>query len=190
MAITLDAGTVRQVERLLPREAARMPLADAVSRRLGVESWMLTLGEDGTLRAVTVLAPANVVVPSGPDLHAAVEVAPLDRRFPLPRTGALAHLLADTSATGAQLVDLALRGDDPEIRTEAVRVGLDEILDDPALERSVLTGLAKVDDAALAAALTGVAGQASGALLSLVAERARGRPLGERARRVLTHLGR
>lgn len=188
MAISLDASSVAQVERILERDRADMPLPDALTRRLGVESWMLTLGPDGKLRAITVLADALVHPPRlpEPDRFAG---HPLDRRLPLPPAGVLTRLLGAPTATGRQLADLALRRDDPEVRGEAVRVAVDAMMRDPSLEGALLGPLDGVDDGAIAQALEGVAGDGATGLLSIVAERAHGRPLGRRAAAVLARLG-
>src|SRR6185436_15947901 len=109
----------------------------------------------------------------------AVPDDPLERLEPLPPGGRLERLLGTSHATGRQLADLALRSDDPEIRGEAVGVAVDGIVRDPALERRVLQAFDGVDDAALARSIRGIAGEATRGLLSVVAERARGRPLGD-----------
>jgi hypothetical protein len=194
MAIALDRPTVVQVERRLRHDDLAMSLPDAVTRGLGgIESWTLTLGDDGRLRAITILAPALRPLradptPAGPapaEPPRRAELPPLDRPLALPPGGALARIVGGTTATGRQLADLALRRDDAEIRAEAVRVGVDAMLADPTLEAAFLGALDGVDDAGLARAVTGIAGDATDGLLSLVAERARGRPLGRRAARVL-----
>jgi len=187
MAISLDTTTVAQVERVLARDRIAMPLPEAISRRLGVESWMLTLGPDGELRAITVLADAIDPLAERPETRSAGP--PLDRALPLPPKGVLARILGAPTATGRQLADLALRRDDPEIRGEAVRVAVDAMMHDPSLEKALLGALDTLDDGALAQALEGVAGDAAPGLVALVAERARGRPLGRRAAGVLTRFG-
>lgn len=189
MAIALDRPTVARVEHVLERDRGRMPLPEALTRRLGVESWMLTLDETGRIRAITVLA-SGIVPPAtveAPPASAAVSASPLDRSYPVPPSGALARLLG-TTATGRQLADLALRNDDPAIRSEAVGVAVDALMRDAALEHALLASLEAMDDGALARALASVAGDGATGLASLVAERARGRPLGRRAARVLDHL--
>jgi hypothetical protein len=97
----------------------------------------------------------------------------------------LARILGAPAATGRQLADLALRLDDPHVRGEAVRVAVDAMMRDPSLEAALLGALQTLDDGALAHALQSVAGDAAPGLVSLVAERARGRPLGRRAAGVL-----
>jgi hypothetical protein len=188
MAISLDATAVAQVERVLARDRMAMPLPEALTRELGVESWMLTLGPDGKLRAITVLADA-IRSPVEKSEPRPVAGHPLDRMLPLPPAGVLAKILGAPTATGRQLADLALRQDDPDVRGEAMRVAVDAMMRDPALEGALLGALDALDDDALAHALESVAGEAAPALLSLVADRARGRPLGRRARSVLTRFG-
>jgi hypothetical protein len=167
-----------------------MSASDAVTRGLGgVESWMLTVGDDGRLRAITVLGPttgpsATEPAPVAPRPPRAA-IPPLDRPLPLPPGGVLARIVGGTTVTARQLADLALRRDDPDVRAEAVRAGVDAMLSDPSLEAAFLGALDGVDDAGLARAVTGIAGEATDGLLSLVVERARGRPLGLRAVRVL-----
>jgi hypothetical protein len=191
MALALDGGAVVQLDRVLERDRAAMPLCEAVTRRLGVESWMLRLDATGRVRGVVVLGAdvaARVRAPPEPAPvpapQASVPDDPLERLEPLRPGGPLARLLGATQATGRQLADLALRSDDPEIRGEAVAVAVDAIVRDPALEERVLGGLDGVDDATLARSLHGIAGDATQGLLAVVEERARGRPLGERAARV------
>lgn len=199
MVFALDGPAVVQLQRVLERDRDAMPLCEAATRRLGVESWMLRLDAAGRVRGAIVLAadaPAHLrsdardpwrdpspepatPAPPGPEPG-----DPLERLEPLPPDGPIARLLGSTRATGRQLADLALRSDDPAIRGEAVGVAVDAIVRDPVLEQRVLAGLDGVDDASLARSLHGIAGEATGGLLSIVAERARGRPLGDRAARV------
>ena len=191
MAISLDAATVHHVERVLARDSLTMPLPEALVRRLGVESWMLTFDANGQLRAITVLTGA---VASAPSLlssapEAGPPTSPLERRFPVPSGGPLSRLLGESTATGRQLAELALRHDDPDARAEAVRVAVDAMMHDPALEGALLGAVSGVDDAGLARAFAGVAGDGASAIAALVAEQARGRPLGRRAARVLERLG-
>ena len=199
MALTLDGPAVVRLERVLERDRDGMPLCEAVTRRLGVESWMLRLDAAGRVRGVIVLAadlPAGGGAP--PELapapttattpalapHLSVPDDPLERLEPLRPGGPIARLLGGTQATGRQLADLALHSDDPEIRGEAVGVAVDGIMRDPALERRVLAGLDGLDDATLARTIRGIAGDATPGILAVVEERARGRPLGDRASRV------
>lgn len=183
MAWSLDGATVAQVERLLAVDRSVMPLPDALTRRLGVGSWMLTIGPDARLRAITVLGDRKgaVALPPPAEPPRAGSLDPLACTYPLPPAGILARLVGGPAATGRQLVDLALRQDDPEVRAEASRVGVAAAMKDPALERSLLAALEPVDDATLAAGLSAVAGEGALGLVSLVAEGARGRPLGTRA---------
>jgi len=195
MALSLDGPSVAKMVRLVQRDHGTMPLVEAVTRRLGVESWTLRLDDAGRVRAVTVLAtslPAETLgdhQPSVPDLAAMDRPGdPLEGIHPLPAGGVLARLLGASGATGRQLADLALRHDDAEVRGEAIRVGVDALMREPVLEQRVLAAVATLDDAALARALEGIAGDASAGLLSVVVERARGRQLGRRAAQVLEQL--
>jgi hypothetical protein len=61
---------------------------------------------------------------------------------------------------------------------------------DPALERTILDAIARFDDRMLAIALSSIAGDAAPGLAALVADRARGRPLGARAAAVAALLSR
>ncbi len=190
MAIALDRTTVVQVEHRLRVHELDMSTSDAVTRGLGgIASWTLTVGDDGRLRAITILGPATGPPATEPapvgSRPRRVELPPLDRPLPIPPGGVLARIVGGTTVTARQLADLALRRDDAEIRAEAVRAGVDAMLSDPSLEAAFLGALDGVDDAGLARAVTGIAGEATDGLLSLVVERARGRPLGLRAVRVL-----
>ena len=196
MALSLDQPAVAQLRRVLERDRATMPLAEAATRRLGVESWVLRLDETGRVRSVTVLAPIlpELLEDSPNELRSPTPeptppVDPLERVHPLPSGGVLARLLGTPGATARQLADLALRTDDAEVRGEAVRVGVDALMAEPALEQRVLAAVASLDDGAIVQALTRIAGDATGGLLSVVVERARGRPLGRRAAQVLERLG-
>jgi hypothetical protein len=189
MAIALDRPSVAMVEDVLARDRTGAPAAEVVTRELGAESWTLRLGLDGRLRGITVLATSRAAPRRPPAFDGAATMPPLDRRFGLPPDGALTRILGEAFATGRQLADLALRRDDPEVRAEAVRVGVDAMLQDPSLEQAVLAALDGVDAAALAQAVASIAGDASAALVSVVATRASGRPLGRRAAHVLERLG-
>ncbi|HXJ36789.1 MAG TPA: hypothetical protein VMS22_22360 [Candidatus Eisenbacteria bacterium] len=189
MAVVLDRHAVAEIDRAMAEDRT-MPPADAIARRLGAASWTLTFASDGRLRAVTVLA--DEVALRLPEAKARVPEPPkppLERMFALRPDGGLAKLLGGREATGRQLVDLALRQTAPEIRAEAARVAVEAAMKDPELERMLLGALEGVDDRTLAQGLTGVAGDGAIGLLSLVAEQARGRPLGTRAGRLLVQLG-
>jgi hypothetical protein len=193
-ALALDAPTVAQLARILERDRATMPVAEALTRRLGVDSWMLRLDEAGRLRGVVVLGPTRPPpfeppAPAAPPVRAPPPGDLLDGLHAVPAGGVLARLLGAGTATGRQLADLTLRHDDPDVRGEAVGVLVDAVLADPAREQAVLGAIEAVDDATLARQLTGLASDATASLLSVVVERARGRPLGRRAARVYELLG-
>jgi hypothetical protein len=188
MAVALPPPAVARVEALLAGDRDRMPVADALARRLGVASWTLTLDATGRLRAVTLLAPSALALT---EVDAPPPPAnPIDRSFPLPPGGRLAALLDGPTATGRQLVDLAIRQEDPALRAETIGVAVDAMLRDPALETELLGSLDRLDDDALARALAGLTGDDAVGIATLVAERARGRPLGRRAAGVLARLPR
>jgi hypothetical protein len=184
MAVALDAATVEHLARLLATERTRAPLVESVTRHLGVESWMLTVDATGRLRAASLLEGERGV-PLPPVRPPEPPPGPLDRTYALAAGSALARMVGAPRATGRQLADLALREDDAELRGDAVRAVVDAAVRDPALERALLDGLGSADDAAIASVLAGVAGEAAEGLATLVADRARGRPLGARARGVL-----
>ncbi|MGH7894726.1 MAG: hypothetical protein ACREQL_08655 [Candidatus Binatia bacterium] len=191
MVLSLDAAAVAEVGRALARDRAVMPRADALVRQLGAPSWILTFGEDGRLRAVTVLGDRQSLLPPAATARVpAPPSGPLERAFALPPHGALARALGASTATGQQLADLALRQNDPELRAEAVRVAVEAAMRDPGLESALLAAFDGIDDRTLAGGLASVAGDGAAGLVSLVVEQARGRPLGLRARRVLAQLGR
>lgn len=185
VALNLDGRAVAQVARAVEADPA-MPLVERVSRHLGVASWTLRLDDQGRLRGITVLgALSPPAEPAPPPIELP---PPLERLYPLSPGGPLARLVGSATATGRQLADLALRQNDPEIRGEAVRVAVDAMMRDPALERTLLGTLDALSDAALADLVASAGGGASG-LVSVVAERARGRPLGRRAAALLARLG-
>ena len=188
MAVALPPPVVARVEALLAVDRDRMPVADVLARRLGVASWTLTFDATGRLRAVTLLAPSVPVVEQVATHPSPAN--PLDRSFPVPPGGRLAALLAGSTATGRQLVDLVIRQEDPALRAEAIGVAVEAMLRDPTLETALLGSLDRLDDDALARALTGLTGDDAVGIATLVAARARGRPLGRRAAGVLARLPR
>ena len=184
MTLALDRAAVTQVERALARDPEReRALADEVARLLGATSVLLRLAPDGRLRGVTVLGAGGVPPPAPSE-----PVDPLDRPFAVAPDGMLARVAETTTLTGRQLADLALRQTDPSLRAEAVGVAVDAAMRDPELERAMLAALDGLDDATLAAALRGIAGDGAAGIAALVTERARGRPLGRRAANVLDRL--
>ncbi len=187
--MTLDGRTIAQVEQAVAGDQAAMPLAERLSRRLGAASWLIRLDEAGRLRGVTVLKTPAAPEPSRSETASPLPEpgSPLDRAYPLAADGVLARLVGGPTATGRQLADLALRQDDPQVRGEAVRVAVDAMMRDPALEQTLLGTLDGVDDRHLANLVASAGAGASG-LLSVVVERARGRPLGQRAAALLAHL--
>ena len=192
-ALALDPPTVAHLARILERDRVAMPLAEAMNRHLGLESWMLRLDHQGRVCGVVVFGngpPPRIepAMPSETTVRAPPPADLLQGLHAVPAGGALARLLGSGTASGQQLADLALRHDAADVRGEAVAVMVDAALADPALEQAVLGAVEAIDDAVLARQLTGLAGEAAGGLLSVVVERARGRPLGRRAARVYERL--
>jgi hypothetical protein len=82
----------------------------------------------------------------------------LSNHPPVPVHGRLAQTLGTDSATLQQLMELGFHNEDPTIRAEALRAGVQTLEGEPTLRQAVIGALNSFDDAALTALLRGAAG--------------------------------
>jgi hypothetical protein len=160
-------GTLRE-----PREVTAdfeaVPLSEALARLLGDQNFALVYDKEGSLRAVKLLGgplaggAAPPVVAALPPPSAGK--TPIDIRElllshpPVPVHGRLAQTLGTDSATLQQLMELSFHNEDPTVRAEALRAGVQTLEGEPNLRQAVIGALNSFDDAALSTLLRGAAG--------------------------------
>jgi hypothetical protein len=161
-------GTLRE-PREVTAEFESVPLSEALGRLLGDQNFALVYDKAGGLRAVKLLGgplAGGVPIPG----QAAPAVAPvaktptdlrdiLANHPPVPVHGRLAQALGTDSATLQQLMELGLHNEDPTVRAEALRAGVQTLEGDPTLRQAVIGALNSFDDAALGTLLRGAAGE-------------------------------
>jgi hypothetical protein len=150
-------------ERSITADLADVPLQDALDTILGAESFMLTYGGDGSVRAIELLAagtaappPSPASTPSpAPDLTARAPLAEeqrqaaiLQRRVTVSR--ALARAVDEEQPSVGRLLHAALGERRAGLRAEARAAVLAAFARDPETEAAYLSTLRPVDDAVLA----------------------------------------
>ncbi len=192
-------GTPRNVDVTVDVDDAA--LSDALAAVLGGQSFMLTYGSDGVLRAIDLLAagpaaplasvsaaPALSSTPSGALAEAERQAAILRR--PVHVSGALARALGtDRPATGT-LLHAAISERDPAVRAAARDALLATFRADPEVEAAYLSTLTPVADATLATMLQGISADGAAELMAALASRARSIELRRKAASVLDALER
>ena len=159
-------GTLRE-----PREVTAdfeaVPLSEALARLLGDQNFALVYDKEGSLRAVKLLggplaggaAPAPVAAPPPSAGKTPIDIRELLLSHPpVPVHGRLAQTLGTDSATLQQLMELSFHNEDPTVRAEALRAGVQTLEGEPNLRQAVIGALNSFDDAALSTLLRGAAG--------------------------------
>jgi hypothetical protein len=179
-----------------------VPLSDALHRLLGDENFALVYGTDGALRAVKLLGGPTA---SGPSMASAggtmmttttlgQPVSPVgllglfDRHLPVPVSGRLAQVLGSETASMRQLLEVGLHNEDPGVRAEAVRTGVQVLETEPELRSAVITTVGGMDDAELGAVLRGLAGDRAEEMAMHIATQTRVTELRTKASSVLQRL--
>jgi hypothetical protein len=160
-------GSLRE-PREVTAEFEAVPLAEALGRLLGDQNFALVYDKQGKLRAVKLLggplaggsAPAAVASPpAAPAAKTPIDLREmLSNHPPVPVHGRLAQTLGSDSATLQQLMELGFHNEDPTIRAEALRAGVQTLEGDPTIRQAVIGALNSFDDAALSSLLRGAAG--------------------------------
>lgn len=172
-----------------------VPLAEALPRLLGEQSFALTYDRKGGLKGVRFLAAstAEVTPPRAADqpeaakppdaVEGEADFATASNR-PVPIEGLLGEALGSDQSTFHQIMGVALQVGDSRLRAEALRTCLRMLDDDPELDAAALRSLEAFDDAYLADWLTRIAGEHAEEVPRGMA-RLRSRPLRRRASAVL-----
>lgn len=135
-------------------EFEAVPLSAALHRLLGEQSFALIYGPDGELRAINVLpasdatGPKPIASPPPPTLPPTGEPAnPVARwremfaEHPAVRvSGKLALALGGAKVSFKDLMSAMIQNDDPEVRSDALRVGMHLLATDSGM-RAVLLGV-------------------------------------------------
>ena len=160
-------GSLRE-PREVTAEFEAVPLSEALARLLGDQNFALVYDKGGSLRAVKLLGGplggGAVAMPAVPPPPVTAAKTPIDLREtlsnhpPVPVHGRLAQTLGTDSATLQQLMELGFHNEDPTIRAEALRAGVQTLEGEPTLRQAVIGALNSFDDAALTALLRGAAG--------------------------------
>jgi hypothetical protein len=160
-------GSLRE-PRQVTAEFEAVPLSEALARLLGDQNFALVYDKEGRLRAVKLLggplaggvaAPAPVTPTPAPVAKTPIDIRDmLSNHPPVPVHGRLAQALGTDSATLQQLMELGFHNEDPTVRAEALRAGVQTLEGEPALRQAVIGALNSFDDAALSTLLRGAAG--------------------------------
>ena len=137
-----------------------VPLADALARIFGAESFMLTYASDGTLRAITMIgngegAPAAATPAARPTATPRPPLAEEEDQAkilqrPVTVTGALATAVGREHSPVGRVLHAALQERRPAVRAAARDAALAAFARDPEVETAYLSTLLPVDDAVLA----------------------------------------
>jgi hypothetical protein len=182
----LDVRGTVTAQRLSIRLEA-VPLADALSRLLRGQSFVLTYDRARGLKGVRFLGSSTarweVAVPeataSTPEgEHSGSQAA---SNPPVPVKGLLADALGADVTDFATIMGVALMSGDARLRDDALRVGLGVLDAEPELRDDVLQRLDGLDDAFIADWLTEVARDHAEEVARQTARMARSRPLRRRA---------
>lgn len=137
-----------------------VPLADALQRLLGKNSFNLVYGRNG-LREIQLLGsgpalsvqppPARVdSLPPSLAMLPGTLVLPFRNHPPVPVSGVLAQALGTKAATFDQLVPTAFHHENPQVRDAATKVCIQTIEAEPELKLAVEGALGGIDDQLLA----------------------------------------
>jgi hypothetical protein len=188
-----------------PREVSAefetVPLSEALHRLLGNQNFALVYGSNGELRAVKLLGgpQAGAVPVAAPSPAAGVPVRPtavspgalqglMSQAPPVPIHGRLAETLGSESATLPQLMELGLHHEDPTVRAEALRTGVQTLEGDEGLRSSVLSVLNNMDDGTLSQLLRSAAGERAEEVAMQILTQSRATELRVKASSVLQKL--
>lgn len=153
-----------QTPRNVTADFVDVPLQDGLTRLLGAQNFLLTYRDDGRLKRLTLLGGPVGETAGTRVVKTTPEPAPppatpttdfMQRNVPV--TGKIRDLVGDDTATLQQLMDLALRQDDPMVRYEALSAGLNGIDGQADLRSRVVSSLQQADDQALESLLRSLA---------------------------------
>jgi hypothetical protein len=172
-----------------------VPVADALHRLLGGESFALVYGEGDRLRAVRLLgasAPGDgapvTPVPAARVVLAADDAVAAASKRPVRLGARLARALGAPTANFGELFQAALGARDDRARALAVRAWLGILEDEAQLRASVVGSLKAVDDATVVAWLTAQGGDRAAELARRIAAQDRIPELRDRAATLLRQL--
>jgi hypothetical protein len=178
-----------------------VPLSDALHRLMGDENFALVYGTDGRLRAVKLLggpaatgpvvaavSPFLVTTTTAPAMSPIGLLGMLDRHVPIPVSGRLAQILGSDTASMRQLLELGLHNEDPGVRAEAVRTGMQVVETEPELRSAVVTTVSGMDEVELGNVLRGLAGERAEEMAMHIATQTRVTELRVKAAAVLQKL--
>lgn len=188
-------GGVKE-ERTISADFTRLPLDQGLARLLGKQNFMLVYSRVG-LRAIELLggpqeplkiATATVAAPPPTASGMPGVFQMFQTRPPLPVSGRLGAALGADKATYPQLLDSAMHNEDVAVRSEAMRVWLQGLEDDPELRGAFVSAVNGIDDQQLATSLRGMAGTNAEELLQQVTSIARGGDIRMKASQVFLQL--
>ena len=170
-----------------------VPLPEALDRILGTQNFTLVYGEGGNLKAVKLLGEAQVllvpraaVTPVSSDMYAhEIMASYLARPVTLAPGSRLRLVLASSSATVRQVVDVGLRNRDAAVRAEAVRAALQVAEADPQLREALGESIAGLDDVTLSGIVRQAAGEHAEEVVLLFASETTILPLRAKAKALL-----
>jgi hypothetical protein len=169
-----------------------VPIAEALDRILGGQSFTLVYGGDGRIRRIRLL-PGAVTGPSGAAKPAASRrgVKPhelFSAEVRVSAAGPLYDALGSDTTTLGQLFEIAAKDEQANLRLAAVDAGVTAIEADPALQGAVDELLDASDDGQLANMARLGAGERAAELVSRILSRTRRPGVRQRAVSVLRSL--
>jgi len=169
-----------------------VPLPEALDRLLGSQNFTLIYGENGNLRAVQLLGEARNPAPRPPETPITPDMYPHDimavylgRSVTLPPGSRLRQLLAASTATLRQVVDVGLRHPDAAVRAEAVHMAMQVAESDPQLRAALAESVSGIDDNTLSGVVRQAAGEHAEEVVSIVASETAIGPLRVKANAIL-----
>jgi hypothetical protein len=160
-----------------------VPLNDALKRLLGDESFTLTYGEQGKLRAIELRGGPDSAKPLAGGTKPALEeskpagagAAPWPPNDDVKRSaeaieqfinsdrsiavsGRLAAALGGSTSTFQKVAEAAFKDEDPRVRAQALRAAMRSLTEDPELRTAFVTTITSFDDAVIGQFLRNVAG--------------------------------
>jgi hypothetical protein len=183
-------------------EFDRVPLSEALHRLLGDQNFALLYGERGRLRAIKLLGgpqappPAVKTAAATPPTTATARprenmghlLAMVATHAPVPVHGRLSQTLGTDAASLTQILETGTQHEDPIVRGEALRAGLQVLETDPQLRSTFMSTLKGVDDAELATYLRSAMGPRAEEIVQQIMTQSRGSDIRIKASGVLQQL--
>jgi len=173
-----------------------VPIAEALDRLLGSQNFTLVYGDNGKLKVVQLLGVANtqtVVRPMRSSTTISSDMTPEDTIgdvLNLPVTlltgSRLARRMGKRTAPLREVLQTGLGDDDPQVRSETVRIALQTVQKSPQTHAAVAGAVGSSDDTTLANLLRDTAGAHAEEIATMIVSETRIPALRAKANMFLT----